>query len=192
MTPQWLQKHATLSHFNASSPVSLHFTVNQEHARLIRVPLFLSGTLPTDDIVITVTVHLEDPPTPDSDLFTTICDDAICNGIWISDSRNYPDDACNYFTVNSGVNYTFVSGNTAGGSCGAPINYTFFPNTVTLTFYPTIGWASFSIPPSGGYTTAGTFSGQLNLTKGLYLEVYGGYATEHYKLQFMEATVTKN
>ena len=189
MTPQWLQDHASLNHLNASTPVSLHFTLNQAHARLIKVPLFQSGELPTDDIIVTITVHLEDPPTAESDILTALCDGTICNGVAISDSRNYPNDACNYFTINSGVTFTEIR-NTGG--CGAPIAYTFFPNTVILTFYPINKWASFSIPPSGGYTTAGTFSKQLNLTKGLYLEAYGDDAIEEFKLQFMEVKVTKN
>ena len=76
--------------------------------------------------------------------------------------------------------------------CGAPITYQHFPNTVTLTFYPVNKWVSFSIPPSGGYTTAYTFTRQLDLTKGLYLEAYGDDLTEEYKLKFMEVKVTKN
>ena len=58
MTPQWLQDHATLSHLNASSPVSLHFTLGQDSARLIKVPLFLSGALPTDDIIVTIILRI--------------------------------------------------------------------------------------------------------------------------------------
>ena len=180
--------HASLNHLNASTPVSLHFTLNQAHARLIKVPLFQSGELPTDDIIVTITVHLEDPPTAESDFLTALCDGIVCNGVWISDSRNYPNAACNYVTINSGVTYTEIRKT----GCGAPITYTFFPNTVILTFYPINKWASFSIPPSGGYTTAGTFSKQLNLTKGLYLEAYGDNANEEFKLQFMEVKVTKN
>ena len=39
---------------------------------------------------------------------------------------------------------------------------------------------------------AGTFTRQLDLTKGLYLEVYGNDANEEYKLMFVEVKVTKN
>ena len=79
------------------------------------------------------------------------------------------------------------------GVCGAPITYAFIPNTATITFYPINKWASFSIPPSGGYTTAATFTRQLDLTKGIYLEAYGDDdANEEYKLQFMEVKVMKN
>ena len=79
-----------------------------------------------------------------------------------------------------------------GIDCGAPITYQHFPNTAKLTFYPANKWGSFSIPPSGGYTTAGAFTRQLDLTKGLYLEVYGGDVNEEYKLMFMEVKVMKN
>ena len=190
MTSQWLQDHASsLNQLVAATPQMLHFKMNQAHLRLIKVPLFQRGELPTDDIIVTITIHLEDPPTSDSDFLAAICDGTICNGVEITDSRNYPNAACKYFTINSGVNNTHIE---STGVCGAPITYTSFPNTVILTFYPINKWASFSIPPSGGYTTAGTFSRQLNLTKGLYLEAYGHDVNEEYKLQFMEVKVTKN
>ena len=190
MTPQWLQDHASLSQLIAATPEMLHFKINQVRPRLIKVPLFHRGQLPNDDIIVTITVHLEDAPTADSDFLTAICDGVVCNGIWISDSHNYPNQACNYLTVGSGVNFTIIE---IATGCGAPITYEHFPNTVTLTFYPVNKWASFSIPPSGGYTTAGTFTRQLDLTKGLYLEAYGDDdPNEEYKLKFMEIKVTKN
>ena len=189
MTPQWLQDHASLNQLKAATPEMLHFKINRPLSRLIKVPLFHKGKLPTDDIIVTITVHLEHPPTSDSDFLTAICDGAVCNGLVISDSGNYRIGACYYATVESGVVNTPAAANRA---CGVPITYEHFPNTATLTFYPVYKWASFSIPPSGGYTTAGTFSRQLDLTKGLYLEVYGADLNEEYKLMFMEVKVTKN
>ena len=189
MTPQWLEDHASLSHLTAATPALLHFKVNRNRQRLIKVPLFQRGELPTDDIIVTITVHLQDPPTSDSDFLPAICDGTVCNGIWISDSGNYPNGACNYLTLESGLTLTRIA-NTGG--CNGPITFQHFPNTVTLTFYPLNKWGSFSIPPSGGYTTAGTFTRQLDLTKGLYLEVYSNDVNEQYKLMFMEVKVTKN
>ena len=138
---------------------------------------------------IAITVHLEDPPTSDSDFLLAICDGTVCNGVFISDTENYPNVACNYVTIESGVTFTSIV-NT--GRCGTPITYQHFPNTATLTFYPTNKWGSFSIPSSGGYTMAIRFTRQLDLTQGLYLEVYGTDANEEYKLMFMQVKVTKN
>ena len=55
MTPQWLED-ASLSQLNAATPENLHFKVNQAR-RLIKVPLFQSGELPTDDITVTITIQ---------------------------------------------------------------------------------------------------------------------------------------
>ena len=74
MTPQWLEDHAGLGHLIASTPEMLHFKINTAHSRLLKVPLFQRGELPTDDVIVTITVHLEDPPTSDSDFLTAICD----------------------------------------------------------------------------------------------------------------------
>ena len=61
-----------------------------------------------------------------------------------------------------------------------------------LRSYQTKETTQHSIPPSGGYTTAGAFTKQLDLTKGLYLEAYGNDPKEEFKLMFMEVKVTKN
>ena len=61
-----------------------------------------------------------------------------------------------------------------------------------MTIYPINKWGSFSIPPSGGFTTAGAFTKQLDLSRGLYLEAYGNDRKEEFKLMFMEVKVTKN
>ena len=189
MTPQWLKHFATLSQVSAATPESLLFKMTQRDARIIRVNLFPSGEFPSGDIAVTITLHLEDPPTSDSDFLIGICDDTVCNGLWITDSGNYPNAACQYATMNSGTTYT---NNHNSPTCGAPITYEHYPNTVTLTFYPVNKWGSFSIPPSGGYTTAGTFIKGLELSKGLYLEAYGNNVNEQYKLMFMEVKVIQN
>ena len=189
MTSKWLSEHASLTHLVAATPTSLHFKLTQSHARLIKVPLFQKGELPTDDILVTITVHLEDPPTSDSDFLAGICDGTVCNALFISDKGNYPKTACKYVSMNSGVTYTSAK---SAARCGAPITYQHFPNTAKLTIYPINKWGSFSIPPSGGYTTAGAFTKQLDLSKGLYLEAYVNDPKEEYKLMFMEVKVTKN
>ena len=127
----------------------------------------------------------------------------------ISDSWNYPNNACTYVTMNSGATCTYRvkesvvlplpmhSFQTLPQSHSTPTT-SGLPSAshlvaATITFYPNNKWASFSIPPDGGYTTAATFSRQLDLTKGLYLEVYcGDIIKKEYKIQLMEDKVFKN
>ena len=190
MTPQWLEDHASLSQLNAATAASLNFKMTKTNARVIKVPLFQRGELPTNDISVSITLHLEDPPTADSDFLLAICDGTQCNGIWIQDKGNYPAGACGYTSVKSGITYT--NAHATPGNCGASITFEHYPNTAKLTFYPANKWGSFSIPPSGGYTTAKTFTDQMDVTNGLYVEAYGNNVNEQYKLMFMEVKVTKN
>ena len=106
MTPWWLADHANLNQLTAITAEWLYFQIIQRNAQLIKVPLFPRGELPTDDIIVTITLHLEDPPTSDSDFLLGICDGTTCNALWISDSSNYPNSACNYVTVESGLTFT--------------------------------------------------------------------------------------
>ena len=151
------------------------------------MPLFQREELLSNDIIVTITIHLEDPPTIDSDFFTAVCDDTVCNGMSISDSGNYTNNACTYVTMNSGATCTYR----VKESVVLPLP---MHSSQTLPQSRSIPSTSGppSAPPNGGYTTAATFSRQLDLTKGLYLEVYGHDANEEYKLQFMEVKVMKN
>ena len=124
--------------------------MTQNHVRLIKVPLFQRAELPTDDVV-TITVHLEDPPTSDSDLIPCCHMQWNCLQYFVHiRQRNYPNTACNYVSMN--IEVTYISTNSAV-RCGLPITYQHFPSTAKLTFYPVNKWGSFSILPSGGYTT---------------------------------------
>ena len=96
MTSQWLQDHVSTT---SPQPLLSPCTVNQNYAQIIEVPLFQREELLSNDITVTITIHLEDPPAIDSDFFTAVCDDTVCTGMSISDSWNYLNNACTYVTM---------------------------------------------------------------------------------------------
>ena len=190
MTSKWIQDHAAISGLVSANNAVMHFKVGVNHARLLRIPIFQRGQVPEEDIVVYIKVHLRDPPTSDSDLLIGICDGTVCNAIFVSDRGNYRNNACNYGSFNSGPIYT---GSQFLGNCGGiPITYTTYPNEVTLTFYPNEQLGTFHIIPDGGYTTVGSFTKKLDLTQGLFLEMYGDDVNERYLLQYMQVEIKAN
>ena len=190
MTSKWIQDHAAVSGLVSTTNAFMHFKVGTRGAQLLSIPIFQSGQVPEKDIVVYIKVYLLDPPTDDSDPFIGICDGTVCNAIYVSDEGNYPNNACNYGSFNSGPTYT--NSQFAGNCGGVPITYTIYPNAVTLTFYPSEQLGTFHIIPDGGYTTVGSFTKNLNLTQGLFLEVYGDNANEEYLLQYMQVEIKAN
>ena len=190
MTSKWIQDHAAISGLVSANSTVMHFKVGATLGRLLRIPIFQRGQVPEEDIVVYIKVYLRDPPTSDSDPLIGICDGTVCNAIIVLDSSNYPKTACQYGSFNSGPIYTsyqFVN------NCGGiPITYTTYPNEVTLTFYPSEQLGTFHIIPDGGYTTVGSFTKKLDLTQGLFLEMYGDHANEQYLLQYMQVEIKAN
>ena len=190
MTSKWIQDHAAISGLVSATNADMHFKVGASGARLLRIPIFQKGQVSDMDIVVYIKVYLRNPPTNDSDPLIGICDGTVCNAIYVSDRRNYPNHVCNYGSINSGpirTNPQFT------GNCGGiPITYTTFPNAVTLTFYPSEQLGTFHIIPDGGYTTLESFTKKLDLTQGLFLEVYGGDVNEQYLLQYMQVEIKAN
>ena len=70
--------------------------------------------------------------------------------------------------------------------------YTTYPNEITFTFYPREQLRTFHIIPDGGYTTVGSFTKKLDLTQGLFFEMYGHQAREEYQLQYIQIEVKSN
>ena len=165
MTSKWIQDHAAISGLVSATNAVMHLKLGAGHARLLRIPIFQRGQVPDVNIVVYIKVHLRDPPTSDSDSLIGICDGTVCNAIFVLDRGNYPNNACNYGSFNSGPTYT--NSQFASNCGGVPITYTTFPNAVTLTFYPSEQLGTFHIIPDGGYTTVGSFTKKLDLTRGV-------------------------
>ena len=190
MTSKWIQDHATIRGLVSANGTVMRFKPPVHHARLLRIPIFQKGQVPEEDIVVYIKVYLRDPPTSDNDPMFGISDGRISNLIVVSDEGNYPNKACWYHTSRSGPNLT---NSTFSGTCGGvPITYTTYPNEVTLTFYPSEQLGTFHIIPDGGYTTVGSFTEKLDLTQGLFLEMYGDHANEQYLLQYMQVEIKAN
>ena len=190
MTPKWIQDHADISGLVSATNAVMHLKPPVSNARLLRIPIFQRGQVPEEDIVVYIKVYLRNPPTSDSDAGIGICDGTVCNAIYVSDRGDYPNNACRFHTYRSGLKRT---NSTESATCGGiPITYTTYPNAVTLTFYPSEQLGTFHIIPDGGYTTVGSFTQKLDLTQGLFLEMYSGGAHEQYLLQYMQVEIKAN
>ena len=192
MDPDWLLDHGSVTELVSSSNTLLHFRNRVTGNRLIRVPLFQKNELCTVDITVKIQLFFQDPPTTDSDPTIMLCDKETCNGNWIADVSNYKSSsnlACYFASVTPG---NVFSGSLSGNCGGLTLASAFSPKAVTVTYKPARQWGSFHLPTNGGFTAASTFTSKLDVTQGLFVELYGEGANEEYKLEYMEVEVTRD
>ena len=192
MDPDWLLDHGSVIGLVSSSNDLLHFRNPVLYTRLIRVPLFQKDELCTEDITVKIKLFFQDPPTTDSDPAIMLCDKDSCNGNWIADRYNQISGlTCQFGGFTPGyVGTVFEASSTCGGL--AITSPYISPKAVTVTYKPARQWGSFHLPTNGGFTAASTFTSKLDVTQGLFVELYGNNANEEYKLEYMEVEVTRD
>ena len=193
LTPRRLQSVASLQHLTSASDTELQFTAISSGDRLLRVTLDSLGTIPPEtltNLTIYIQVHFLQSQTSDTDPHVALCDGTTCNGVSISDGRNYPGNPCVYFTATPGLTATnYMS--TANCNGETVETNTAHPKTVSLSLVPSERWGSFSIPEGNGFTSSHIFGSQLDPTQGLSVEMYGYDTGEQYRLAYMIVEVVR-
>ena len=155
MTPHNLRYYASKMDPKVSINSKLmHVPAGTANARFLTVPLAGPSEL-TIDTVIRVTVGLK-PKRVDSDPAIGISDGTTVNEFFVVDTRNYASlSPC--YVINGAHENTRIPTSTPPYS------------EVTLTFQPYRRYGICRTVQNGGYTNAGTFNAQLDITKGLSL-----------------------
>ena len=171
MTPSYLQRHATISGPCTLTPQYLEISPTTgdvfQHALKI---------LTTDCVGITVTVAFDKTlAVNDHDPFIGISDGVLVNGIFT--------DQPAYITPINGE-----SGRVLGNriTAGNQINAQKYPSEIKMQFKPSENWGSVY---GNDYTTIGNYQNSLDLTKGLYLELYRNHAPEKYHIRYITVDV---
>ena len=191
LTPRKLQSVASLQDLTSASDTELQFTASASNVRLLRFTLDSLGTIPPgalNNLTIYIQVYFLQSPTNDSDPQVALCDNTICNGIFINDDGNYPNLPCCYTTFTPGP----TTDPSCPSNCGEIVAANVVdPKTVSLTFVPSERWGSFSIPEGNGFTSSYIFGTQLDPTQGLSVEMYSDNSGEQYKLGYIIVEVIR-
>ena len=181
MTPNYLQKHATINGSYLVTPEYLEIcpTTNLKDAfkRALKIQLVAPDTLTdTDCISITVTAAFDSKlAATDHDPWIGITDGIHFNGFVVSDPAHTEayDGKCGMILSNR------IS---AGKSMLAPQ----YPAEIKMQFKPSENWGS---AYDDNYTTIGNYKNALDLTKGLYLELYRDEIHEKYHIRYITVDI---
>ena len=175
MTPSYLQRHATICGPYTLTPQYLEIspTTGVMFQCGIKIQLVAPDVLTNTDCVgITVTVAFD----------TALAANDFDPRIGISDGIHF-----NGFVVNNPTYTTPIDGESgrvfsnqvhAGGRINAPR----FPGEIKMQFKPLDNWGS---AYDNAYTAIGNYQNSLDLTKGLYLEMYRDHAPEKYHIRYI-------
>ena len=184
MTPAWLVKHAT---------IIAPYSVNQQclellpsttaYSRRLRLQLVAPKILTTTDcisVTIIVAVNTTLADSSDHDPSFGISDGKSFIGFLPPDKGNYNGSPCLSHEGDAGsVLQNRVLGN-------APVvTSRSYSSEVKLQIRPTEQWGSCHTEHDEGYTRIANYQRNLDLTNGLYLEMYGADTGEKYCIKYI-------
>ena len=192
MTPSWLQEHSTITGPHSFSPRCLELLpTTADFQQRLQVQLVAPNILTsTDCISVTITVAMNTTlaDSGDHDFICGISDEKSFVGLAAVDKGNYPDqppcfpyegDIVNGILSNK-INYHYV---------GLPVTSRLYSSEVKMQIRPTEQWGSCHTEHDEGHTTTGNYQRKLDLTKGLYLDVYQADKPETYQIKYIVVDV---
>ena len=178
MTPSWLLKHATIAGPYILTPQYLEIspTTGDMFQRAIKFQLVAPDSLTnTDCISVTVTAAFDVKlASGDHDPRIGISDGTYFNGFFIGDPAiTVSVDGESGKTLNNAVS-------------GGRMDSSKYPSEIKLQFKPSENWGSAF---DNENTLVGNYQNKLDLTKGLYLELYRDHVAEKFHIKYIVVDV---
>ena len=191
MTPDWLYKHSTITKPYTAQPKYLEILPGKAHyERLIQAELIAPNILTaTDSVVVTLTIAMDTvlADNSDHDPIFGISDETSFVGFIVIDKNKYRTEAPCYIwegDVRGAILQNIVADHT-----GLKVSSRHFSNVVTIQIKPNDQWGSCHTEHDEGLARVDTIQHKLDLTKGLYFEMYRHHATEKYRIKYIAAEV---
>ena len=191
MTPDWLYKHSTVTKPFTVQPEYLEILSGKNvNERLIQAELIAPNILTaTDSVVVTLTIAMDTvlADSADHDPTFGISDGTSFVGFVVVDKGNYVSSAPCYnwegdITANRLQN--IIQDNS-----GVKVSSRQYSSVVTIQIKPNDQWGSCHTEHDEGYVRINNFQHKLDLTKGLYFEMYRDGDAEKYRIEYIAVEV---
>jgi len=182
MTPKWIHDHVTITGPHALYLQYIEFpaTTGAYYQRFLQLQLVPPTILTsTDSVTVTITIAVDNilASSEDHDPSFGISDGTSFVGFLAHDRGSSP---CNHYEGSSGVTLasrTYVYGPTVSSKR--------YSSEMKIHIRPTEKWGSCHTEHDEGYTNIANYQHLLDLSKGLYLEMYRGHANERYQIKYV-------
>ena len=190
MTPSWLHKHSTITGLHSLNPQYLEFlpsTVARQ--QILEVQLVAPNVLTsTQCISVTLTIAMDTALADggDHDPSFGISNGNSFVGFQISDKANYPDVSPCFYHEGDNANGVLTNGKSGIGPLVTSRSYS---SEVKLHIRPTEQWGSCHTEHDEGYTSIGNYQHKLDLTNGIYLDMYHANVPKTYHIKYIVVDV---
>jgi len=187
MTPKWINKNAEITGSHALYPQYLEIlpSTGAMYQHALRVQLVPPNILKsTDSVTVKMTVALDTTIAKvDHDPYIGISDGTSFTGFVSYEKYNYP---CSLVEGN-GSTKVLKDIHKADGSTS--VTSTRYPTETKIQFKTAEKWGSCYTGHDEGHINIGNFERLLDLSNGLYFEIYRDHAKEKYRIKYIEIDV---
>ena len=191
MTPYYIDKHA--AKVGPTSMAPGYFVVDPstgaKYQRALRIPLIAPNVLQsTDTVTVTIRSALDTTvaQTDDHDPIFGISDEKRFHGFQTLDVSDFPNYSPCY-RMEGDVGEMLLENRKQGG--GPRTNSTHYSSEITLQMRPTEQWGSCHIEQVDGLVNTQGYQSTLDLTNGLYFELYRHNAEEQYRIKYFRIDI---
>ena len=176
ITPRYAQDHATfISTVARFNDTTIYFGRGGSDRKLLEVPLIPAGTFTINEsITIQITVGMDGGmlnTQRDRDPMVGVTDGSMENTFWILDINNYPGfTPCVPLNATGALPKAFSTG---------PV-----PDQWVFLFKPAERFGACSSALHGGYVNVGIFNNQLDLSRGIKLQLRQHQTHEDYRYYY--------
>ena len=190
MIPDWLNKHSKITKPFTVHSKYLEFPPGKTYERLIQAELMAPNILKsTDNVVVKLIIAMDTvlADSGDHDPVFGISDGIFFTGFLVVDKNNYANQSPCYLHEGNIINNELrVSGNDPNG---IKVNARHYSSEITIQIKPNDRWGSCHTEHDEGYVNIVNYQRTLDITKGLYLEMYRHDSTEKYRIKYIVTNV---
>ena len=187
MTPEWLCKHSTIT-----KPFTVHSKYLEipsseiPFERLIQAELIPPNTLTTTNgVIVTLTIAMDTvlADSTDHDPIFGISDGTSFIGFQAIDKDNYAAGIPCFYNEGDAANTSLI--NRVQDSTGPKVNSRRYSSEITIQIKPNDRWGSCHTEHDEGHVNIVKYQRTLDITKGLYLQMYQDDDKEKYRLKYI-------
>ena len=190
MTPKWLSEHATIYGSCTYKPNCMEILAGTDHYQhVLQVQLVPPGVLTNDDsqsltVTMTIAMNITWADANDHDPSFGISDGERVIGFIVVDKGNYANSPPCYSAEGDNVNdvLTNPAYDNSDPSPNSPQGYS---SEVKIQIKPGEKWGSCHTEHAEGFVFIENYQHDLDLTKGLYLDIYRNSRGEIYRIEYI-------
>ena len=189
MTSDWLYKHSSITKPFTVYPKYLEILAGTGYERLIQAELIAPNVLTdTDSVAVTLTIAMDTAlANGDHDPIFGLSDGTSFVGFQAPDKGNYGTHTPCYNTEGD-VTKTSLN-NTVYDITGIKVSSRRYSSEITIQIKPNDQWGSCHTEHDEGLVNIVNYQRKLDITKGLYLQMYRGDADEKYHIKYIVADI---